>query len=108
MVRDWNDAEIVLILKKGDLSDCNNWRGISLLDIVGRLFGCISQERLQLIAEKVLSEFQCGFHKGRGCVDMIFTVRQLFKKSRDLVSRGALWQICMVSSSNALPNQILP
>ena len=83
VVRDWKDAKIVPIPKKGDIRDCNNWRGISLLDVMGKLFGQILQDRLQLIAEKVLPESQCGFRKGRGCVDMIFTVRQLFKKSRE-------------------------
>ena len=56
VVRDWKDAGIVPIPKKGDLRDCNNCRGISLLDVVCKLFGCISQDRLQLIAEKILSE----------------------------------------------------
>ena len=36
VVKDLRDAEIVLIPKKGDLKNCNNWRGIScLLDVVG-------------------------------------------------------------------------
>jgi len=61
-VKDWKDAEIVPIPKKGDLKNCDNWRGISLLDVVGKLFGRILQDRLQLIAEKVLPESQCGFH----------------------------------------------
>ena len=39
--------------------------------------------RLQLIAKKVLPKCQCGFRKGRGCINMIFTVRQLFEKSRE-------------------------
>ena len=73
--QDWKDAGIVPIPKKGDLRDCNNCRGISLLDVVGKLFGRISQDRLQLIAEKILSESQSGFRKGRGCINMIFTVR---------------------------------
>ena len=64
VVRDLKDAEIVPIPKKEDL------RRISLLVIVGKLFGQISQDKLQLIAEKVHPESQCGFHKGRGCVDM--------------------------------------
>ena len=80
------------------------------MGVVGKLFGRILQDRLQLIAERVLSESQCGFCKGRGCVDIIFTARQLFEKSRehddpfftlfidlckayDLVSREALWKV---------------
>ena len=87
MVQDWKDA-----------------------DVVGKLFGRILQDGLQLIAERVLPESQCGFCKGRGCVDMIFTARQLFEKSRehddplfalfvdfrkayDVVSREALWKV---------------
>jgi len=47
--------------------------------VIDKLFGRILQDRLQLITEKV----RCGFHKGRGCVDMIFIVKQLFEKSRE-------------------------
>ena len=53
VVKDWKDAEIVPIPKKGDLKHCNIWRGISLLDVVGKLFGRMLQNKLQLIAEKV-------------------------------------------------------
>lgn len=38
VVVDWRDAEIVFILKKGDLRVRDNWRGISLLDVIGKLF----------------------------------------------------------------------
>ena len=34
--RDWRDAVIVPVPKKGNLQPCDNWRGISLLDVVGR------------------------------------------------------------------------
>ena len=33
--RDWADTVLVPIPKKGDLTYCDNWRGISLLDVVG-------------------------------------------------------------------------
>ena len=82
-VDDWKHAEIVPIPKKGDLLLCDNWRGISLLDVAGKVFARILQERLQVIAERVLPESQCGFRKGRGCIDMIFTARQLVEKSRE-------------------------
>ena len=36
--------------------------------------------RLEPIAEEVLPESQRGFHKWRGCVDMVFASRQLIEK----------------------------
>ena len=52
VVRDWQDAVVVPIPKKGDLKQCDHWRGISLLDVVGKVLGRIVQGRLQVIAEK--------------------------------------------------------
>lgn len=110
VVADWKNAEVVPIPKKGDLQRCDNWRGISLLDVVGKLFARVIQERLQVIAERVLPDSQCGFRRGRGCCDMIFVARQLLEKARehndslfvlfvdlrkayDSVPREALWQV---------------
>ena len=53
VVKDWKDAEIIPIPQKGDLSVCDNWRGISLLEVVGKIFARILQDRLQSVAEKV-------------------------------------------------------
>ena len=80
VVEDWRNAQIVPIPKKGDLNVCDNWQGISLLDVVGKIFARIIQDRLQTIAEDFLPASQCGFHKCRGCTDMIFTARQLVEK----------------------------
>lgn len=51
VVSDWKDAIIIPIPKKGDLRKCGNWRGISQLDVAGKVFARILQERLQVIAE---------------------------------------------------------
>ena len=110
VVDDWKDAVIIPILKKGDLRRCDNWRGISLLDVVGKVMTRIVKERLEQITYRILPESQCGFRKGHGCVDMIFVTRQLVEKTRehndtlymlfvdlkkayDSVARGALWKI---------------
>ena len=74
---------VVPIPKKGGLKQCDHWRGISLLDVVGKVLGRIVQGRLQVIAEKILPESQSGFRKGRGCADMIFVARQLVEKARE-------------------------
>ena len=78
---DWHDAQIVPIHKKGDLRSCDNRRGIRLLDVVGKIFARIIQDRLEPLAAEVLPESQCGFRRGRGCVDMVFSARQLIEKA---------------------------
>ena len=37
----WMESRLVLSLKKGDLQDLNNWRGINLLDVVSKLISII-------------------------------------------------------------------
>ena len=108
--QEWKDAVIVPIPKKGDLTLCDNWRGISLLDVGGKLFANIIQQRLQTVAERVLPDSLCGFRGGRGCIDMMFCARQLvekaiehntklfmlfidLQKAYDSVPREALWRV---------------
>ena len=76
---DWSNAVLIPIPKEGDLSQYDNWRRIGLLDVVGKVLARIIQGRLQRLAEEQLPESQCGFRKGRGCMDMVFTVGQLME-----------------------------
>nr|KAG5691627.1 hypothetical protein BaRGS_023798 [Batillaria attramentaria] len=109
--QDMRDATIVTLYKnKGDRSDCNNYRGISLLSIVGKVFARVVLARLQSLASRVYPESQCGFRASRSTVDMIFSLRQLQEKCReqqkplyiafidltkafDLVSRSGLFSL---------------
>src|SRR6201996_3765554 len=109
--QDMRDSRIVTLYKnKGDRSDCNNYRGISLLSTVGKLFARVALKRLQILAERVYPESQFGFRAKRSTVDMVFSLRQLQEKCReqrqllfvafidltkafDLVSRDGLFKI---------------
>ena len=56
------NAKIITLYKnKGDRSDCNNYRGISLLRIVGKVFARVVLVRLQFLTERIYTESQCGF-----------------------------------------------
>ena len=77
VVAAWRDALLVPIPSLGNLHICDNWRGISLLDVIGKLFGRILQDRLHCVAEGLLPESQWGFRRGRGGMDMVFVMQQL-------------------------------
>ena len=56
------DTKIITHFKnKGERSDCNNYRGISLLSVIGKVFAKVILIRLQKMAERVYPESQCGF-----------------------------------------------
>lgn len=51
-----------------------------MLGTVYKIFACILSERINISAEKVLGEYQCGFRKGRSTTDHIFTMRSILEK----------------------------
>ena len=65
---DWDDAILVPITKIGELSSCDNWHGISPLDVVGKVVARILQQRLQSKVEEELLKLQCGFRSVREVV----------------------------------------
>ena len=107
---DWQTGLIIRLPKKGNLADCSNWRGVTLLPIVGKLLGSIILERLKSKLDDKMRGQQFGFRPGRSCTDAIFTLRRIlemskefqkklvlhfidFKKAFDSVNRDALWKI---------------
>ena len=103
----WRNSILVPIPKEGDLSNCDNWRGISLLDVVGKVVARILQERLQKLAEDELPESQCGFRAGRSCTDMIFTVRQFVEKSWEHQSKAFLTFIDLKKAYDSVPSHAM-
>ena len=77
------DPNITILYKKGDRSHCGNYRGISLLSIVGKVFADIILQRLKNLAELIYAQSQSGYRSGRSTIDGIFTLRQLMEKSRE-------------------------
>ncbi|XP_018015422.1 uncharacterized protein LOC108672290 [Hyalella azteca] len=103
--QDMRDAKIITLYKnKGDRSDCNNYRGISLLSIVGKAFARVVLGRLRALADRVYPESQCGFRAQRGTSDMIFSLRQLQEKCRE--QRRPL-HIAFIDLTNAFDLRLL-
>ena len=80
---DWQKQLLVSIHKKGSQSDCDNYRRISLLSVPSKVFTKIISNRLKPHVELLLRENQCGFHKGCGCNDQIYTLQALMDKPRE-------------------------
>ena len=76
----WHQARVAMIFKKGDPSEADNYRPISLLSIGFKLFAIIMLNRLrQAGAEDRLWASQFGFRRGRGTYDALFMARRLIE-----------------------------
>ena len=81
---DWIDASTCILFKKGDRSLCGNYRGVSMLSVVGKTSADFSPTATPVyLAEPVYPESQSCYRKNRGTVDGIFTLRQIMEKSRE-------------------------
>lgn len=107
--QDWCKSVVVPIFKKGDRTSCENHRGISLVSVASKLLTGLLLRRLTCSREKQIRENQAGFRPGRGCIDQIFTLRQILelrhtyrrptitvfldlKAAFDSVDRDVLWR----------------
>jgi hypothetical protein len=68
----WKESIIVLIHKEGDKTDCNNYRGISLLSTSYKMLSNILLSRLVPYKDEIIGDHQCGFRCNRSTTDQIF------------------------------------
>ena len=106
---EWREGLIVNIFKNGDKEEPGNYRGITLLSVVGKVFCKILNNRLveHLDRERALHEGQAGFRKNRSCID-VYTLNEVVQgrlredkptyaffldvqKAYDTVWRDGLW-----------------
>ena len=84
MPEDWKTGLKVNFAKKGDLSDCNNWKGITLLSLTSKLFSKITVELFtDSLLEKDIRKEKAGFRKARSCSDEISTLRQILEQAKE-------------------------
>jgi hypothetical protein len=110
---DWAYAIIVPIHKSGDRDNPDNYRGVSLLSILGKAFAYILNKRLTRWSrenDKIVEE-QSGFRSGYSTMDNVFVLFAIvqkyllrrsgkvyicfvdFKKAFDTVDRAILWSV---------------
>ena len=75
----WGQGIIFPLYKEDSRLDPGNYRPITLLSVVGKLFGSILENRLSTWSEgsNALSDHQGGFRRGRGTPDLIFLLREI-------------------------------
>jgi hypothetical protein len=75
----WKETIIVPIHKKSDKTDCNNYRGLSLLSTSYKILSNILLSRLVPYIDEIIGD-QCGFPHNRSTTHQIFCICQVLEK----------------------------
>ena len=87
---EWKQAIIVPIFKRrGSPQDPSNYRPVSLLPAIGKLFDAIQSQRLlhYLVSNKLISDHQYGFLPGRSTVMQLVYVIDRFLRALEAENR---------------------
>jgi hypothetical protein len=78
---DWKRGVIFPIFKGGDNTDPNDYRGITLLSVLGKSLEAVLNKRLYTWCEEngILIDQQGGFRAERGCPEMVWTLDETIK-----------------------------
>ena len=80
---EWKSATLVPLHKKKDKKVCDNYRGISLLNVPGKVLVLTLFEQLETIIEPqlIIMDTQCGFRKGHSTVNQIWVTNKVVEKA---------------------------
>ena len=97
----WMKGMVFPIYKAGDGRVPENYRGISLLSVVGKVYTAVLHRRLSQWCEEkgIIAEEQGGFRPGRGCADQIYVLWNI------LMNRvGQKTYCCFIDLKKAFPS----
>lgn len=81
--KNWENAVVILLYKKGCKADLNNYRPISLLSQTYKLFSKVLTNRITRKLDFYQPKEQAGFRQGYSTLDHILTMRVLIEKSTE-------------------------
>jgi hypothetical protein len=76
----WKESIILPIYKKGNETDCSNYRDISLLSTSYKILSNILLSKLSPYVDEIIWDHQCGFRRNRSIANQIFCISQTLEK----------------------------
>ena len=79
----WNESKVIILFKKGDMKDIKNYRPISLLPHMYKVFTRIILARIQKQLDENQPREQAGFRAGFRTSDHLHALCQIIEKAKE-------------------------
>ena len=80
---DWARSVVVNLYKEGDRTDPGNYRGISLISCLGKLYLSLWARRIADFLDAKLDDGQGGFRRERSTIDQALTLKEILRKRKN-------------------------
>ena len=101
----WTRAKLFMLFKRGNRKDPNNYRGISVISSIAKLYDMVLCNRLELWFKPYRE--QAGAQKGRGCLEHIVSLRLLTDYSRRKKKKLFITFVDFSKAYDLVPRQML-
>uniref|UniRef100_A0A8R1I3U4 Reverse transcriptase domain-containing protein n=1 Tax=Caenorhabditis japonica TaxID=281687 RepID=A0A8R1I3U4_CAEJA len=102
----WKEAETVLLYKGGDESKPDNWRPISLMPTIYKLYSSLWNRRIRSV-EGVMSKCQRGFQEREGCAESIGILRTAIEIAKGRRKNLSVAWLDLTNAFGSVPHELI-
>ena len=105
----WNEASVVPVPKKGDLTRTDNYRGIALMQVGMKIISTVIARRLQRLAERhgLLTHAQAGFRSREEAVGQVAALYEIARRREIEGERTLVMFVDFAKAYDSVPHAAL-
>ncbi|KAL6416686.1 hypothetical protein ACFW04_013235 [Cataglyphis niger] len=105
----WKTSNTVLVYKKGDRGDIENWRPLALGDTTPKLFAALVADRLTdwTVNNNILSPAQKGFLRDEGCFEHNFVLQEILTEARRTRREAVVAWLDLSNAFGSVPHAVI-
>ena len=101
------EAQVVPLHKKNDPLDKKNYRQVSILPIISKVYEMVLSDQLTDLFENIFHTFSCAFRKGHDCQTTLLRLLEDWKTALDKNQYVAAILMDLSKAFDCLPHDIL-
>ena len=100
-------ADVIPVFKKGSKNSKHNYRPISILKNISKVYERVMFKQIGDFMENYFSKFQCGFRKGYSTQQCLIALMEKWKSAIDKGKSFRAWLTDLSRAFDCLPHELL-